>query len=625
MNWGNDIMYEYIDKIKSPKDIKLLSEKELEKLCEEIREYLVNTVSKTGGHLASNLGIVELTVALHRVLDAPYDKIVWDVGHQSYVHKILTGRAENLNSLRSFNGLSGFCSPVESEYDTSFTGHASASLSTALGMVQAGILSGEKYNVATVIGDGSFTGGLAYEALNNIGHLKSKMLIILNDNEMSIEQNVGAFSSFLAKARTNQKYTSSKRKLQNAVKKLSGGEAILKVLRKIKNRIKSLVAPNILFEQLGITYLGPVDGHNIRDMEELFKRAIQLNEPVLVHVITKKGKGYIPAEKEPQKYHGVSPFEKEKGVKSESEKNYASVFGEKICELAEKNEKVVVVSPAMVSGSGLSEFKKSFPKRLYDVGIAEGHAVTFSGGLSKGGAVPVAVIYSTFLQRSYDNIIHDAAIGNDHVVLAVDRAGIVPYDGPTHQGIFDITYLTSIPNMTVLSPSSYSELCKMLDYAVMVHDGPIAIRDPKGQEKIAIDNGKFELKKAAIVKEGKDITIAAEGQNVSNAIIAAQILEKRGISAEVIDIRTIKPIDFDAVFNSALKSGRLFTIESNLKRGGMGEQLAAEAVARSLNFDIQIRAIEDEFVPHGELDKLNEKYGFIPEQIAEDIERMLEK
>ena len=310
-------MYEYIDKIKSPQDIKFLSEKELEKLCEEIRECLVNTVSKRGGHLASNLGVVELTVALHRVLDAPYDKIVWDVGHQSYVHKILTGRLQGLNSLRCLNGLSGFCSPLESEYDTCFTGHASASLSTALGMVQACKVNGENYKVATVIGDGAFTGGLAYEALNNIGHLKSRMLIILNDNEMSIAQNVGAFSSFLAKARTNQKYTASKRKLQNAVKKLSGGEAILKVLRKIKNRIKRLVAPNIFFEQLGITYLGPVDGHNIRDMEELFKRAIQLNEPVLVHVITKKGKGYLPAEKKPQEYHGVSPFEKDKGVESD--------------------------------------------------------------------------------------------------------------------------------------------------------------------------------------------------------------------------------------------------------------------------------------------------------------------
>lgn len=616
-------MYDLLDKIKYPEDVKALSESELKRLCSEIRDCLIDAVSERGGHLASNLGAVELTVALHRVLNTPKDKIIWDVGHQSYVHKILTGRKDKLNSLRRLDGLSGFCNPCESEYDACFTGHASASLSTALGMAQARNVTGENYNVATVIGDGAFTGGLAYEALNNIGQLKSKMLIVLNDNEMSIAENVGAFSNFLAKARTNPKYTASKRKLQETVGKLSGGEQIMKVLYKIKNRIKRLVEPNIFFEQMGITYLGPVDGHNIADMEELFKRALLLNEPVLVHVITKKGKGYAPAEKNPQDYHGVGPFEKEKGVLP-SKKSYSSVFGDKICRLAEENPRVAVISPAMVPGSGLLSFEKKLPKRLYDVGIAEEHAVTFAAGLSKAGAIPVAVIYSTFLQRSYDNIIHDVALGNDHVVLAVDRAGIVEGDGATHQGLFDITYLTAIPNMTVLAPSSYSELEKMLEYAVLKHEGPIAIRYPRGSEAMEIENGEFVPSVSRVVKEGNQVTVVAEGQNVSKAIFAAEILKEKGISAEVIDVRTVKPLDYDTIFNSAGKTGRLFTLESNVKKGGMGEAIAAEAKLRSLDFDMEIRAIDDEFVPHGTLDELNKKFRMLPLQIAEDIERMLE-
>lgn len=616
-------MYRYVDKIEKPADIKKLNTEQLSVLCEEIRHHLINSVSHSGGHLASNLGVVELTVALHRVLDCPEDKIVWDVGHQSYVHKILTGRGKDLESIRQLNGISGFCSPKESVYDLSYTGHASTSLSTAAGLAEMRKLNGENYNMAAVIGDGSFTGGLAFEAINNIGNLKSKMLIILNDNEMSISQNVGSFSAFLSKARTNKKYTASKRKLVEKLSQKKGGKRTLEFLRKVKRLVKSAVEPNMLFEQFGITYLGPVNGHNISDMEDLFRRALLLDEPVLVHVITKKGKGYEPAEKMPQKFHGVGPFEKETGEIASKVGSYSEVFGNKLCELAEKNDKIVAITPAMIPGSGLGKFGEKFPDRLFDVGIAEGHAVTFAGGISIGGGIPVVAIYSTFLQRAYDNLIHDIALGNNHTVFAIDRAGLVGGDGATHQGVFDISYLTTVPNMTLLSPSSYSELEKMLAYAVEEHKGPVAIRYPRGRCYMGIDNGDFTLSKASVIRKGENITIVAEGQSVCLALKSAELLEKKGIQAEVIDVRTIKPMDFNTVFDSALKTGAIFSIEENMKRGGMGEMIASELKSRGFEINMQIKAIDDEYITHASISDLNEKYGYTPEQIASDIERML--
>ncbi len=617
-------MYKYLDKIKKPDDIKAFDDRQLRELCAEIRDYLVTSVARQGGHLASNLGAVELTVALHRVLDAPHDKLVWDVGHQAYVHKILTGRAERMKTLRSFGGLSGFCSPSESEYDTCVTGHASASLSAALGMAQARKISGDNYNVAAVIGDGAFTGGLAFEALNNIGNLKTKMLIVLNDNKMSITENVGAFSNLLARARTNRKYTASKQKVADFLGDLPmGGKQLYGILHAAKLRLKNMITPNVLFEQLGITYLGPVNGHNIRDMEDIFRRALLLDEPVVVHVITKKGKGYRPAEQLPQVFHGVGPFEKNTGEVKKTQHSFSSVFGEKLCRLAETDERVAAVTPAMISGSGLTAFGKRFPDRLYDVGIAEGHAVTFSAGLAAGGAVPVCAIYSSFLQRAYDNIIHDAAIGKAHVVFAVDRAGIVPGDGATHQGIFDISFLTAIPNMTVLAPSCFSELRKMLDYAVNVHNAPIAIRYPRGPERVSLDNGDFVLSRAARVRRGSDIAIAAEGQSVAKALAAAKLLSEKGISAEVIDVRTVKPMDFETVFESAQKCGVLLSIEENLKRGGMGEMLAAYAEENSVDIKMKIKAFDDIFLTHGSIGALEQEYGFTAESIAAAAERML--
>ncbi len=617
-------MYKYLDKIKYPSDIKKLTTSQLEVLCEEIRDLLVSSVSKNGGHLASNLGVVELTVALHRVLDAPNDKIIWDVGHQSYVHKILTGRADKLESIRQLGGACGFCNPKESEYDPSYSGHASTSLGTAAGFAEARDIKGEDYKIAAVIGDGAFTGGLAFEALNNIGNTKPKMLIILNDNEMSISKNVGAFSTFLSRARTNKGYTASKRRIVAKIKSMpGGGEKLMNSLRRIKRFIKYAVAPNQLFEQLGITYLGPVNGHDIEEMENMLSRALMLDEPVLVHVITKKGKGYEPAEKKPHIFHGIGPFKKETGEVFVSGNSYSKVFGEKLCDLTEKNENIAVITPAMITGSGLYEFSKKYPERLHDVGIAEGYAVTFAGGIAAGGALPVVAVYSSFLQRAYDNIIHDVAIGNYHVVFAVDRAGLVAGDGATHQGIFDISYLTSIPNMTLLSPSSYSELCKMLDYAVNEHNGPIAIRYPRGTDELSIDNGDFILSKANILKEGNDVTLVCEGQSVTLGIRVCEKLAEKGIKAELIDVRTIKPLDFETIFKSGEKTGFIFSIEENLKRGGMGEMIATEAALRGAQLKIHIKAIDDEFVAHGSIKDINNLYGFTAEKISGDIERML--
>ncbi|MBE7033583.1 MAG: 1-deoxy-D-xylulose-5-phosphate synthase [Ruminococcaceae bacterium] len=616
-------MYQYVDKIKTPTDIKELNTAQLNILCNEIRDLLINSVSQNGGHLASNLGVVELTVALHRVLNCPKDKIVWDVGHQSYVHKILTGRGGELSSIRQMGGLCGFCNPEENEYDCCYTGHASTSLSTALGFAESKKLTGEDYNIAAVIGDGSFTGGLAFEALNNIGNLKSKMLIILNDNEMSIAENVGAFSTLLSKARTNKNYTSSKRKVVERLSKKEFGKKVLRFLRKVKKLVKSAVEPNLLFEQFGITYLGPVNGHNIEEMEDLFIRALSLDEPVIVHVITTKGKGYEPAEKMPQKFHGVGPFEVDTGEVESKVGSYSEVFGKKLCELATENEKVVAITPAMIPGSGLGKFSEQFPERLYDVGIAEGHSITFAGGIAAGGGIPVVSIYSSFLQRAYDNLIHDVALGDSHIVLAVDRAGLVGGDGATHQGLFDISYLTAIPNMTVLSPSSYKELEKMLEYAVMKHNGPIALRYPRGRSYTNIDNGDFGLSKASVVRQGDKATIVAEGQSVSVAIKTAELLSERGIEVEVIDVRTLKPIDFDTIIESTKKTGALLSVEENLKRGGMGEMIAGELKLRNIDVKMKIKAIEDEFVVHGTISELNHKYGFTEEQLANEIERML--
>lgn len=617
-------MKKIIDTINSPADVKALNAAQLARLSAELREEILEDVSLNGGHLSSNLGVVELTLALCRVLDLPKDKLIWDVGHQSYAYKILTGRREALKKVRTMEGACGFCAPWESEYDFSVSGHSSASLSAALGAAMANKLNEIDSRVCAVIGDGALTGGLAYEALDNIGHLRCPMLIVLNDNEMSITKNVGSISKALSKARSNDRYRRAKVHVESTLKKLPlGGQQVSRAVRFVKEHIKYAVTAGTLFETLGITYLGPVNGHEISDMEELFSSAVNMNEPVLVHVITQKGRGYSLAEASPQKYHGVCPFDREKGVVEKCKSTYSSVFGETLCALAKDNKKITAITPSMTLGSSLEGFSKAYPERFFDVGIAEGHAVTFGAGLAAGGSVPVICIYSSFLQRAYDNVIHDLAISNLHGVLAVDRAGLVPGDGATHQGVFDVAFLSAIPNVSVLTPSCFDELRKMLKYAVNNHEGTIAVRYPRGSEERAFDNGEFVLGKAKIVRSGSHVTIVAYGSMVSRAMNCAEALEEKGISAEVIDLRTVKPMDTETVIKSAKKTKRLVVMEEVVRCGGVGEQLTANIMQRKITLPIKLIALPDSFVPHATEVQLEEYYSFTTEGLVKAVEEML--
>lgn len=614
-------MDKLIDKVNSPVDLKKLNTQQLTVLAREIREYIIETTSTTGGHLASNLGTIELTIALHRVLRAPNDILVWDVGHQSYTHKILTGRKENLKTLRQLDGECGFCDPKESEYDSYTSGHTSTSLSLAFGAACARDKMGKKYNVAAVIGDGALAGGMAMEALDCIGDAGKNMLIVLNDNEMSISKNIGAMSNYLARARTSNKYIKSKKEIDSVLESIPKiGHKVANTIRNFKENFKSFVSPGVFFEELGITYLGPFDGHDIRKMEEVFRSALKLNEPVLVHVITKKGKGYKPAENAPHKYHGVSAFDPNEGAADSKSKNYSAVFGEKICEIARKNERVAVITPAMTLGSGLVGFEKEFPDRFYDVGIAEGHAVTFAAGLAGAGMVPVVSLYSTFAQRAYDSFVHDVAISNLHVVFAIDRAGLVPGDGKTHQGILDIAFFSSVPNMKILSPSSFDELGKMLEYAVNECDGPVVVRYPRGGEEYDYNSGSFELSKADVIKKGSNVTILSEGVTLSDVVSASQMLLEKGIEADVINARTITPIDIETVKESVLKTGFLVTVEQGISRGGMGENVIAALSKMGVRAKYVTISL-DGFVTHGTHSQIKKRYLFDAESIAQRIEK----
>ncbi len=620
MNNKTDIL----DTISSPNDLKALSPDRLERLAAEVREEIIDVVSKNGGHLSSNLGVVELTIALCRVLNLPEDTLIWDVGHQSYVYKLFTGRREAMKRLRRLNGACGFCLPSESSYDFSVTGHSSASLSTAIGAVTANEIQGKSGRVCCVIGDGALTGGLALEALDTIGNMKKPMLIILNDNEMSISKNVGSISTMLSKARTGKSYKRAKSRIETILKRIPYcGEKLSSAIRFIKEHIKYAVTAGTFFEAVGITYLGPVNGHSISDMEDIFKRALELDEPVLVHVLTKKGSGYAPAEAAPHKYHGVSPFDKEKGIENTSAESYSSVFGRELCAIAEENPKIVAITPSMTLGSGLSEFSKKYKNRFFDVGIAEGHSVTFAAGLASGGLIPVVSIYSSFLQRAYDNVIHDLAISNLHAVLAIDRAGLIPGDGATHQGIFDVAFLSAIPNIAVLAPSCFDELRKMLRFAVKDYNGTIAIRYPRGGERRSFDNGDFRFAKATVLREGEDITVAAYGSMVSRAMDCADALAEKGVSAEVIDMRTIKPIDTATIIKSGNKTGRIAFMEEVVQCGGIGEQLLSHMCRRKIQIPIKLIALPDDFVPHATMDELEDMYGLTTEKLVESLEELL--
>lgn len=622
-------MDKILEKINEPKDLKQLNIEEQKELAEEIRKELLNIVSKNGGHLASNLGVVELTIAIHTIFNTPMDKIVWDVGHQSYVHKMLTGRKNQMNTLRKLNGLAGFPKTCESEYDAFNTGHSSTSISVATGMARARDLLKEDYKVIAVIGDGSLTGGMALEALNDAGASRTNVIVILNDNEMSISKNVGGIPTFLSKLRTRKLYTRANTRIKRLTLKIPRvGEKIVDLVRRAKKTIKQVFIPNMFFEDIGFTYLGPVDGHNIEKLESILKIAKDVKGPVLVHIITKKGKGYKFAEENPDKFHGISPFNIETGEKlGKSQKDYSKVFGEKLVSLAEKDEKIVAVTAAMKDGTGLKEFANKFPERFFDVGIAEQHAVGLIAGMAKAGLKPVLPLYSSFLQRGYDQLVHDIALQNIPVTICIDRAGIVGNDGETHHGIFDMSFASAIPNLNILAPKDFKELEDMLEFAVN-YNGPVLIRYPRGGEglnKIEKEKQDIELGKAEVLKQGKDISLIAIGKMVDRAVEVSDILEEKGIDAEIVNVRFLKPIDKDCILNSIEKTGKAVTMEDGILNGGLYTAVL-EAVNKSNLENIKIIPVgyDDTFITHGSTAELEEKMRTDAKSIAQTIEEKLE-
>ena len=613
-----------LEKINSPEDLKTLSIVEKTKLAEEIRKYILEVVSENGGHLASNLGVVELTIALHSIFNVPEDKIVWDVGHQTYVHKILTGRKEQLKTLRKLNGIAGFPKTKESETDCFNTGHSSTSISVALGMARARDIEGKNNAVIAVIGDGALTGGMAIEALNDAGYSKSKITVILNDNEMSISKNVGGLNMFLSKLRTKKLYTKSNISAKKIILKVPVvGKPFVKLVQRAKRSIKQLIIPKMFFEDIGFTYLGPVDGHNIQELENILRLSKQVDAPVLIHVLTKKGKGYEIAEKNPDKFHATSPFDIETGKsKKEKSKDYSKVFGEKLIELAENNDKIVAITASMKDGTGLTEFQKKFPKRFFDIGIAEQHAVGLAAGMAKAGMIPVVPIYSSFYQRAYDQVIHDVAIQNLHVVMCVDRAGVVGADGETHQGVFDMAFFRLVPNLTIMAPKNFKELEDMLELAVSM-DSPVVIRYPRGgEEKQPLEDVKpLEIGKAEILKSGKDITIVAIGKMVAKAMKVADILSKENIQAEVINARFLKPLDKETIISSLLKTKNLITIEDGTIIGGLASAVNEIIVSRMdlRNVNLKNYAYPDMYIQHGSVEELEKIYGVDEETIVKEF------
>lgn len=608
-------MTNLLEQINSPKDLKKLTLEEKETLSQEIRDLIIDVTSKNGGHVASNLGVVELTIALHSIFDTPNDKIVWDVGHQCYVHKILTGRREEFQNIRKLGGISGFPKICESEYDNFNTGHSSTSISIATGMARARDILNENYEVVAVIGDGSLTGGMALEALNDAGSSKTNVKVILNDNEMSISKNVGGIPLYLSKMRTKTGYTRSNRKIKAIVNKIPYiGKPIISFAHYTKQIIKRAVFRNMYFEDIGFTYLGPVDGHDIKKLEDILERSKKINGPVLIHVVTKKGKGYKPAEENPDKFHGISAYDKETGEVKKS-KNYSKVFGEKLVKMASEDERIVAVTAAMRDGTGLKEFAEKFPDRFFDVGIAEQHALGLIAGMARAGLKPVLPIYSSFLQRGYDQIIHDIALSGIPVTVCIDRAGIVGNDGETHQGIFDLSFLSSIPNIVIMAPKNFEELDKMLEFGVNL-DKPVFIRYPRGGENFSFESTEdIELGKAEIVQEGTDLSIIAIGNMVGRAEEVASLLPEK--SVEIINARFLKPLDEETILNSIRKTGYCITIEDNLLKGGLGSAVV-EAVNKSDIQDVKIKSFgyDDTFVEHGTVKELEDKYGLSAEKIS---------
>ncbi|MQN02385.1 MAG: 1-deoxy-D-xylulose-5-phosphate synthase [Lachnospiraceae bacterium] len=618
-----------LEKINAPGNVKKLSKDELPLLARELRQFIVKNVAENGGHLASNLGDIELTIALHRILNFPEDKLIWDVGHQSYAHKILTGRRAGFSTLRQKGGITGFSNPKESDCDAFVSGHSSTSISVALGFAEARELTGGHENVVAVIGDGAMTGGMAYEALNNASMLKSNLTIILNDNQMSISPNVGGMSEHLARVRTSQGYTGLKSGMEESLRRVPGGESFIRFLRGAKNGIKQFVVPGMIFENLGIMYLGPVDGHDIESMTRVISSALKYKGPVLVHVLTKKGRGYRPAEKNPSLFHGVGPFDIKTGkLKKQTEyPTYTEVFSRALVRKAWDNDRIAAVTAAMDLGCGLSEFKEQFPERFFDVGIAEAHAVTFSSALAAGGMIPVFSVYSSFLQRGFDQLVHDVGIEQSHVIFAVDRAGLVGRDGMTHQGIFDISYLTMIPGMTVMAPMDAQELSDMLDFAIDKMNTPVAIRYPRG-EAFFYENKKTQIEygKCEVLSEPKEseVLLFALGSMVECAISVAHILKKSEISTSIVNARFASPIDKDFLTNAAKKYDIIVSLEENVRSGGFGEHVLSVLSDAGFEGRFINVSIPDEFVPQGSVEELICDVGIDADSVAHRIESALE-
>ncbi len=619
-----------LETIRSPRDLKNLNLKELITLSSEIREKIVDTVSKTGGHLAPSLGVVELTLAIHYVFDAPLDRIIWDVGHQAYAHKLVTGRYERFHTLRQFGGISGFPKRSESPYDTLDTGHSSTSISAGLGMSTGIELQGKNSKVVVVIGDGSMTAGLAFEGLNNAGHLKKDLIVILNDNEMSISPNVGALSSFLSRKLTGRLVRRFKGELESFLKRSEMGENIWAVLKRSEESLKSLFTPGMLFEALQFDYIGPIPGHNLEVLIETLKNIKDLEGPLLLHVITKKGKGYPPAERHPERFHGTGPFDPVTGepVKSQVKvpPSYTEVFSKALVELARDDERICAITAAMPSGTGLKRFQQEFPERFFDVGIAEQHAVTFSAGLALEGLRPVCAIYSTFLQRAYDQVIHDVCLTSLPVVFAIDRGGLVGDDGPTHHGAFDLSFLRAVPNLVIMSPKDENELRLML-YTALQIDGPVALRYPRGRGLgVPMDAHPHELEvgKAEVLEEGQDCTLIAIGNHVETALKAHRLLARDGIRASVINARFIKPLDEEVIIHFAKQTGHVVTIEENTLLGGFGSGVVELLADRGIT-QVKVKrfGLPDRFIEHGSQSILRERLGLDARSVVAGVRELL--
>ena len=627
-------MARLLDGINNPDDLKKLSMDELQLLAQEIRNTIIETVSSSGGHLASSLGAVELITGIHYILNAPEDKIIWDVGHQAYAHKLLTGRKERFNTLRKLGGLSGFPNSHESEFDVFTTGHGSTSISCALGMVAARDLEKKSYRVVAVIGDASLGGGMAFEALNHAGHLRKKILVILNDNEMSISRSVGALSKYLNRIITAPAYNKIRKDIEGLLKRVPRfGFRVVRAARRLEEGLKNLLVPGMLFEEMGFRYFGPIDGNDVQTVVSTLRNIVDMDEPVLLHVVTKKGRGYSYAEDVPEKFHGVGSFDVKTGEDSALRKqgsdtrtSFTKAFSEIIVDVAKNDERVIAITAAMPEGTGLDTFAKIFPDRFFDVGMAEQHAVGFASGMARAGLKPIIAIYSTFLQRSYDQIIHDVCLQNLNVVFMLDRSGLVGEDGPTHHGVFDIAYLRNLPNMTCMAPRDEIELKEMFRFAVSYNRGPIAIRYPRGPSyrhssgDFLTSRGPIDLGKAEILKHGKDVTILSVGYMSGASLEAARLLLDRGIDCEVINARFIKPMDLESILESLLKTRRLFTIEEGAGDGGFGSFVLESIVDKIPNGSI-IRniGIPDRFVEHGDRDILLDRCGLSSEKIKEKI------